>query len=89
MITALFLIPILSIVLGLVSLLPSTGSAALPIFLTASVSSVSGYFGALYEVIPVTMFTLISIIGVWLALEAAIFAWKGLNWTLRRFPTQS
>jgi len=88
MITALFMVPILAFVLGLASLMP-TNSAALPEFLSGSISTASSYVGALYIVAPATTVTLLAIIAFFVIYEGSIFTWKGINWILRRIPTQS
>ena len=70
------------LVLGLAAILP-TGS--LPADFTSAVETASGYLTALDFVLPVA--TLVSILGVFLAFEGAIFAYKGVMWVIRKIPT--
>lgn len=88
MITALFLFPVLAFILGLVSLLPAD-NAAVPTAMLGTISAVNGYLGALYATIPNSVVALLSVIAFFVIYETAIFTWKGINWILRRIPTQS
>lgn len=67
-----------------VRLLPN---ASLPQAFLDATSSVGDYIAPLNNILPLSAFT--SVLVAFLALEGAIFAWGGINWILRRIPTQS
>jgi len=75
---------VVNLILTPVRLLPE---ATLPVDFTDAVAQVGQYIQPLNVVAPIA--TLGAIIALFLTIEGFIFLWKGINWLLRRLPTQS
>lgn len=86
MITSVFLSIIISAVTFLVNKLPEI--TATPTFTTA-ITTGSGYLSAISGVIPVIVFTLLTIISFDLLFEGGYLFYKIIYWVIRRLPTQS
>jgi len=50
----------------------------------SAISTAGGYLSGLNDIIPIS--TLIAVIGLILAVEGAIFVYKGVNWLIRKIP---
>lgn len=87
MITNFFLDVIYGVAWVLLWPLRQLPEATLPSGLTTSMASAGGYINPLSNFLPIT--TLFTIMGAVLVVELGIFTWKGINWLLRRLPTQS
>ena len=61
--------------------------AELPVEIYNTISQVGGYLGAIEPVFPIN--TLLTILGLLLAIEGYIFIYKVVMWIIRRIPTQS
>jgi len=59
----------------------------MPAGFTDAMTSAGHYLSALNLIIPVD--TILSILGVYLTIEGAYFAYKMIMWLIKRFPTQS
>jgi hypothetical protein len=72
------------LVLAPIRLLPDV---SLPSDIAAAISTAGGYLYAVDFVLPVS--SLLAIFALFLSIEGGILTWKGINWILRRLPTQS
>lgn len=61
--------------------------ASLPEGIAGAITAVNGYLGGLALIVPVG--TLFAAFAVILAAEAAVLAYKGIMWLIKRLPTQS
>lgn len=86
MITSTFLSIILVVITYIIGLLPDI--TATPTFTTA-ITTGSGYLSAISGVIPVIVYTLLTIISFDLLFEGGYLFYKIVYWVLRRLPTQS
>lgn len=59
----------------------------LPSFMENSVSFLHNYIAPLGNFLPLTV--IFSCLGFYLVFEGSILTWHGINWIIRRFPTQS
>jgi len=87
MITSLILDAFYWIVWLILAPLRALPIATLPAGLTEALGTIGGYVSGLDVVLPVV--TIIAVLGAILAIEGFMFLWKGINWLLRRLPTQS
>ncbi len=72
------------LVLAPVRALPT---ATLPSGISDNFAEIGAYVSPLNVILPLT--DIAAILALFLAIEAAILMWKGINWLLRRIPTQS
>lgn len=75
---------ILWVILYPFRLLPN---ATLPTGLKNAIELSGQYTQPLSVVLPLG--TLATIVGLFLTFETAVLSWKGINWLIRRIPTQS
>lgn len=59
----------------------------LPQGITDSISNVGGYLASLNDILPID--TILNILGIYLAIELALFTYKLIMWVIKRIPTQS
>ena len=50
----------------------------------SAISTAGGYMSGLNDIVPIG--TIISAVGLVLAVEGAIFVYKGVNWLIRKIP---
>lgn len=87
MITSIFLGFVYIAVLIAISPLLLLGDVSLPGDIASAVSTMGGYLQPIDPIIP--MATLFEVFSVILIFEAGVLTWEGVNWVLRRIPTQS
>ena len=58
---------------------------SLPADISSTIAAVSANMALLNKVIPIT--TLVSILGIVIIVETAIFTYKGIMWVIRKIPT--
>lgn len=54
---------------------------------TDAINTANGYLSALNDIIPID--TILTLLGVYVAIETAYFTYKFIMWVIKRFPTQS
>lgn len=64
-----------------IRLLPN---ASIPSEIASAVSSIGGYLGAIDFIVPIS--TIIIILGLFIAIEFAIFSYKVIMWVIRKIP---
>lgn len=87
MITSVFLSIIYGLVYALASPLRLLADVVVNADFAAAISSVGSYIKAVDNFIPTA--TILIILGLVLSIDTSIFAYKGIMWVVKRFPTQS
>jgi len=59
----------------------------LPASITDAIATANGYLSSLDYILPIN--TLIAMFSLMILIEGFILTWRGINWLLRRLPTQS
>lgn len=55
----------------------------------AAVSAAGHFFSVPFSFAPITIGTIVPALFFLIIFETGYLAWKGINWIIRRFPTQS
>lgn len=67
-----------------ITLLPDV---SLPAGFTNAITTANGYLRSLDVIIPIQ--TVLTLLGIYIAIELAYFTYKLIMWLIKRFPTQS
>jgi len=73
------------VVYAIISPLLLLPDASLPDGIVSAVSEASSHLAAVEVVVPVN--TILAILAAFVAIEAAIFTYKGIMWLIKKIPT--
>lgn len=75
------------LVYGITYPLRYLGDVVLPENIQSAIESANGYISSFGGILPIG--TLLTVLGLVIGVETAIFTYKLIMWIIRRFPTQS
>jgi hypothetical protein len=73
------------VISGLIAILPN---ASMPAMVNNAVSTISSYLSAVHGILPLTISTLITVLGLMVSFELGLFVYKQIMWVIHRIPTQ-
>jgi len=73
------------VISGLIAILPN---ASMPAMVNNAVSTISAYLSAVHGILPLTISTLITVLGLMVSFELGLFVYKQIMWVIHRIPTQ-
>jgi hypothetical protein len=87
MITYYLILIFVDILLGLLTPVSYLPNATISPLILGAISQVGGYIAAIDSIFPVS--ALLSVIGLYVGVEAAIFTYKVIMWGIKKIPTIS
>jgi hypothetical protein len=73
------------VISGLTAILPN---ASMPAMVNNAVYTISAYLSAVHGILPLTISTLITVLGLMVSFELGLFVYKQIMWVIHRIPTQ-
>lgn len=86
MIITLFLYLLYAVVVLITSPLRLFADVSMPVWISNAFTSVNGYLSSGYAWLPYTLNALLLTWGVYVAIELAIFSYKGIMWLIKKIP---